>query len=349
MKVKKHILTGIVSLTAVLAFWSCNSPEYTSAKMYVQQENLPKAEEYFLKALDTEPTNPEVPFLLAIDVYQKQEKYDLVKKYLDMSLQRGPRFETEIANQFKYNWGTRYNDGVKYYNAIVKDEATDRDKAISKAIDDFRIAFIFNPKDENTAVQLARCYYDLADDKDKALDFIDEALKTVEPKSNLEGLKARYLVDMDRKDDAIALLTESVKNDPENLKNIENLGVFLFEAGKYDEATQIYKDAIVNFPTEKDLYFNLGLLYIKLNDLDNANLQFQQVLSFDPSDLEVVEAVGDVYINQQDYISAEGYYRQLLDADPMNPNYMRKLANALNGQKRYEEGLDLIRQAKALE
>ena len=69
MKLKTLILA--LSALVMFSFFlnSCQSPEVTSAKVYFQQNNLEAAEEQLLIALQKEPLNPEVPFLLATGVY----------------------------------------------------------------------------------------------------------------------------------------------------------------------------------------------------------------------------------------------------------------------------------------
>lgn len=67
MKIKKINVLIILMIVALII--GCSSQEFTSAKLYVQQKNLPKAEEFFLLAMEREPMNPEVPYLLARDVY----------------------------------------------------------------------------------------------------------------------------------------------------------------------------------------------------------------------------------------------------------------------------------------
>ncbi|HDR04260.1 MAG TPA: tetratricopeptide repeat protein [Candidatus Marinimicrobia bacterium] len=82
MKRKTWLLMAIALISALILF-NCSSMEYTSAKTYVQQNDLVKAEEFFLKAIDLEPENPEIPLRLARDVYIPLDKYQEAKSYLD--------------------------------------------------------------------------------------------------------------------------------------------------------------------------------------------------------------------------------------------------------------------------
>ena len=55
-------------------FVGCSSQEYTSAKLYIQQQEWNKAEEFLIKAKDVEPENPEIPYPLGYHIYGLQKK-----------------------------------------------------------------------------------------------------------------------------------------------------------------------------------------------------------------------------------------------------------------------------------
>ena len=67
---KMRVLSAIV----LLLILACNSPEFTSGKMYVNENNLEKAEEQFKLALQVEPNNALIPYRLAVDVYAPQKR-----------------------------------------------------------------------------------------------------------------------------------------------------------------------------------------------------------------------------------------------------------------------------------
>ena len=70
----KKYLTGILNLLLVLIVFRCSSQEYTSAKLYIQQLEWEKAEEFLIKALVAEPENPEIPYQLGYHIYGLQKK-----------------------------------------------------------------------------------------------------------------------------------------------------------------------------------------------------------------------------------------------------------------------------------
>ena len=60
---KQRIRLAVIGFAAVI-FFGCPSQEYTSANVYIQQEEWAKAKEFLIKAIEVEPDNPEIPYKL---------------------------------------------------------------------------------------------------------------------------------------------------------------------------------------------------------------------------------------------------------------------------------------------
>ena len=90
MKKEKKIkiilaLTYIIAIAAflfasLLLIIGCRSPEFTSALMYVNENNHEKAEAFFNKALIIEPENALVPYFYAYFDLKKKSTYLLLPK-----------------------------------------------------------------------------------------------------------------------------------------------------------------------------------------------------------------------------------------------------------------------------
>jgi|GEM_PF-920440 len=362
MKIKRIKVLFILMVVALII--GCSSQEFTSAKLYVQQKNLPKAEEFFLLAIDREPTNPEIPFLLARDVYGPQEKYDLTLEYLNKSLERGSLFEKEIAELKEYFWQKSYNEGLRYYTALQNQSAEDPEKAIELAIRYLEYAKEFKPVDERAFYQLARIAKNFMEDEAQSMTYLDEGLAKAEDAALIREYKAIQLVQKGERDEALVLLKEVMNMESERKMEASQLYArILLEDERYDEAEATFKEIVDNDPDNPDNYFNLGYLYVRMagaaDDADNeeqateffekAKNQFEIVLAMNPEDVLVIEAVGDLYTELKDYMTAEYYYQQMVDKDPMNANYVKKLGRVIYLQGRHEEGQALWDHAKALE
>jgi tetratricopeptide (TPR) repeat protein len=75
---KKLIFLTITVITFFIL--GCTSEELTSARLYIQQKNWVKAEEFLIKALKVEPENPEIPYLLGRHIYSQREDWDKMNK-----------------------------------------------------------------------------------------------------------------------------------------------------------------------------------------------------------------------------------------------------------------------------
>ena len=113
-------------LFAAVIFVGCSSQEYTSAKLYIQQEEWKKAEEFLIKAIGVEPENPEIPYQLGYHIYALQKKdWQRMNESFDKALAIDPNkkileqgktvkeFVIMARTQF---WAEMYNKGVAEFN-----------------------------------------------------------------------------------------------------------------------------------------------------------------------------------------------------------------------------------------
>ncbi|MEA3499816.1 MAG: tetratricopeptide repeat protein [Candidatus Marinimicrobia bacterium] len=345
----KSLMLIIMLIAVAFLFTACDTPEFTSAKMYVQQKQMDKAEEFFLKAMKSEPTNPEIPFRLARDVYGPAKDYKNVNKYFNESLKRGKTFKANIEKLNEYYWSMAFNEGVKYYNFLVKNKYDDKETTIANSIEKFQTAQLFKPNNPKAYLQEATIVFSFQENHEKAIEILNNALEIIPNNIDLLTKKGLFLNNIGKTDESLAIFKNVIEKDPENLKIGQAYAEILFKQEKYEKSADVYKNLITIHPDKKNLYFNLALSYIRLGKLEEAKSQFENVLAFDPNDKETILVVGDTYLQLKDYITAEVYYRQLIEMEPTNPKYLKRLANALNGQQKYEEGMKYFRQAKALE
>ena len=87
---KQRIRLAVIGFAAVI-FFGCPSQEYTSANVYIQQEEWAKAKEFLIKAIEVEPDNPEIPYKLGYHIYALQEKdWEKMNESFDKALAIDP-------------------------------------------------------------------------------------------------------------------------------------------------------------------------------------------------------------------------------------------------------------------
>ena len=80
----------LLVMLCTFIFWGCPSEEYTSAKLYLQQNDLEKAEEFLVKAMAIEVDNPEIPFQLGHHIYGKDGRWAEMNDVYNKALEIDP-------------------------------------------------------------------------------------------------------------------------------------------------------------------------------------------------------------------------------------------------------------------
>ena len=125
---RKIIGVATLGVLIALAGLACESQEFVSAKMYVQQGDLEAAEKFFLQALEVpaEATNALIPYLLAGQVYAQQKRYQEMNEMLDEALRRNPLQKYQghmivelVENTRQVQWQQEYQRGANLFNEIA--------------------------------------------------------------------------------------------------------------------------------------------------------------------------------------------------------------------------------------
>ncbi len=120
-------------------------------------------------------------------------------------------------------------------------------------------------------------------------------------------------------EDALALLNEWVKTDPDNAMSHARLGVTLFRLDKskeaYDEFTKARKlNADLPHP-----YASLGQLFTQSNDMENARKAFERAYKEDGQDPTTVRTYAEWLLQQGELEKAQEVSTQLLKLTPSAP------------------------------
>jgi tetratricopeptide (TPR) repeat protein len=83
-------------------------------------------------------------------------------------------------------------------------------------------------------------------------------------------------------DEAIKLLSDAVKNEPENAEFKYYLGTFYEEEEQFEKAEIAIQEAIKLEPDNPKYYFRLGVVYDKSNKKEASMDAMRKVISLDP-------------------------------------------------------------------
>ena len=365
---KQRIRLAVIGFAAVI-FFGCPSQEYTSANLYIQQQEWTKAKEFLIKAIKVEPDNPEIPYKLGYYIYASKEKdWEKMNQSFDKALAIDPNkiilgqektvkeLVTMAQTEF---WVDVYNKGGVEYNEYIAAPMDEKDAALKKAIATYEVSARIKPDEAQSYIMLSTCNHN-AGNTDKSENYILKAVK-LSPNDTKANLTAgRIFMQKQEFETALPYIQKAVELEPSNTKSIRNLAqiyydLALLDSSRYTErlekSIQTYEVAInkeMDREVKADLYFNLGILYTKVNNLGEAEYNFMNALDENPEDIEAVMGMAQVFETAEKWRKAEKFYRELIAVDPDNPVHYRGMSRVLLQQGEPDESLRYLEKAKRL-
>ncbi len=333
----------------------CASEELTSAKLYIQQKDWKNAENFLIKALDVEPDNPEVPFLLAREIYARQKNWQKVAEMLDRAMEHPDQKILQGTTVRKYvelarlqYWTDLYNEGVRYYNAYREATGEKRIENLKKAVDSFETARLVNPGKDQTYTILATSYFELGE-RDTALQVIKKAVELNPDNQTINMTAGQILTRMGKLEEAQKYFQKVVEIDPGNTDAIRYLAQNYYDLDQMEKAIEVYNIGIGEEDDLKkrgDLYFNLGVLYMKIGEYANAEDNFMMAYELNPDDTEALLGIAQTFESVEKWRRAEKFYKELIYIDPDNPEYYRAMARVLLRQGKTDEAQRYFEKSK---
>ena len=319
---KRHITIPILALIFLLAGLACESQEFVSAKMYHQQGDLEKAEEFYLLALEveTDMNNAEIPFRLARDVYAAQSRYAEMDAMLVEALRRNPEQRVEkytvadlAENLRQVEWGKQYQRGANLYNEVIQvtggeDPDEEQRAKLMQAKEYFDTAILIKPDEGSTYTNLVYIYRQL-EDKEGERTALETALERDPENVNAWLLAGETAWDAEEYEQALAYYETAYNLEPENMATMQRLTAAYVETEQPTRALEILEQVRQDAPSDPDVYYNLGAVYATIgnNALTTGQEAYREAVSGDPTDYERL-AVAAVYLAQAQNAFSESLY-----------------------------------------
>ncbi|MEM3654339.1 MAG: tetratricopeptide repeat protein [Candidatus Micrarchaeia archaeon] len=182
-----------------------------------------------------------------------------------------------------------YEKGNYYY------EQGDYDRAI----ENYNMAIILNPRFLECYFNRALCYYN----------------------------KKNY-------DKAIEDYTKAIEIDPDNPMIYNNRGDAYYRKQDFEKAIADYNKAISLNPEYLKAYYNRGLAYASMQDYESGVENFTKVIELDPNFVEAYNARGLAYEFLEKYDEAIADYQKALE---INPNFTEAQEHLAAAQKKKSE------------
>lgn len=188
-------------------------------------------------------------------------------------------------------------------------------------------------------------------------DRIDDAIATYEQAISIDtdnkdariGL-ANALLEKDDPDASIAYFEDAIKRAPDMPGPLSHLGKALIDAKKYKEAVGVLFKSLelqINFAPA---HTNLGIAFQEMDMLNDALECHKTSLLLDPTDIYAHNKIADTYIKRKEYDKANEHYARVIELAPKDPNSYARLASSyVSYQNRYEEAMELLHKALAID
>ena len=351
---KLRILVSTLALFFLLSFFlsSCQSPEVTSAKVYFQQDNIEAAEEQLLIALEKEPMNPEVPFLLAVKVHIPRKEWIKAKEYLEKVKEINPNYVYpdvgSADEQLHRLWNEIHTQGANKFNEAIREILpSEKDLLLNAAADKFLLALEIRDNEVSSYNALTKCYY-MLDDTVNLLKTSEKVLDLGLYDEDISLYYVQVLFDQKQQDKALASLNNVLTDHPESVKLQELRIQFLAQLERLDEAKEIARNLSEEYPTDVDIMYLLAQIYYKLGDYESAQYQFNKVLIENPDDIQVLQSITSSAFQAEDWIMAEEYARRMVELDPEYAMGYTLLWKSLYNQGRKDEAEEYRQIEKSL-
>ena len=218
-----------------------------------------------------------------------------------------------------------------------------------------------NPKktslSNNSLSKLLNKAQALAEDEkfEEALAQIDSALakaKTPYDISKTNQIKASYLYNMDRMDDAAAAAREAIKADGlDNLEHLQTkflLAQLLTQSEDYAGSIKAFDDFAADAPKVKGTEYILQAgNYYYTDDFKNAIVFADKAFaSGDAPSKSWYQIKLNSYYQGEDYAGAVAYAKELMVADPENRQYLSIIVSSYLSEDKNDEALATLAEAK---
>jgi tetratricopeptide (TPR) repeat protein len=379
MKNFSTIAAFIVLTFAVMTQgFQCGSPEFSGAKLRIQQKDYPGAIKLLEVEVKKNPTNEEAWFLLG-ELDANEGDYRGMTVAFNEALKLNNKHEKEIYNVRYSKWGQQVNSGVTYLSRASADSLQFYDMAIN----DFKTAEVIWPDTGLTYKYLGIAYNNKGD--------LDNALLAFkaswEKEKDLESLKRVgriYFVkgsDLDTKfdtdnADSLRILKNlnqirigTHKNDvmaafgaPDDVKKLEapkKRGKKVVGEKASPKEIWTYKNLGLTLEIENDLVSSMTKLHVPAIDstyhrqalvmYDSAETVFEQIKNVDPKDNDNLNMLLQAYVKSNRIKEAINTFQIAVKNDPNNKNNHYILGILYREDDEYQTAIDEFKAALAID
>lgn len=326
MKSKATVIVAILAvvMATLPSFVRAQGMEVTSAKVYLQNNNKEKAEEFLLKALEKDPNHKDAHFYMGLLDFYKGSYESMLAHWdkfdsKDLGKVEKKQYDSTIKNLFRDS----FNKGVKLFSEQNWDGAASN----------FRVAMRVNPipKDYLVNVNLGSALMN-GEKTDEAIEVM-EKVAAVDPKNPIvwDILSLGYIRKSDYPNIIKAYTNYVMLTDKPDKVAYYQIARAYFATGDTLKAADTYESGMVKIPDEMDFYVQASAIRSQFGQNDQSAQILERARKIDPTNPQVLYSLGTIYYILKQYQKAVDPLEAFLQLEPKSIDGWDTLGNAYFG------------------
>ncbi|MBI3675005.1 MAG: sulfotransferase [Proteobacteria bacterium] len=152
---------------------------------------------------------------------------------------------------------------------------------------------------------------------DHAIEAAQEALGNGVEHPVLLALRAQWLEEQGRPQEALADLQRARELAPRDIGVLQSLGECLARLERPADAIMTFNSAIAIYADHAPLHFNKGFAHELMGDMEAARAAHEQAVKLDPNHAQALGRLATLAAGRRDWKSAREHAQNALEADPM--------------------------------
>jgi tetratricopeptide (TPR) repeat protein len=293
-------------------------------KIYLDDKDFPKSEEFFKEAMSIDPESRELSFLIGLLQREKGDNINAI-----MLFEKALHFPVKLsyhARDIKLSDSDiLYNIALSFLYLGENEKAIDSLESITKV--EFHIP---------SFVLLSEIFTKQSEYQ-KALENLLKA-KEIEPdNTDISTKMGNIYFQTGDYEKAEKAYNDAANTGSDSSEIYNNIASTFAARGQNDKAEAFYKKSVKKNPKFHDGYKNLGYLYMREKKYDKAIINFEKAFKLKPIMRESGDRLGEIYYINGDFKNSYRIYKNLLNLFPGDPRLYNNLGVcALNLEKTKE-------------
>lgn len=138
---------------------------------------------------------------------------------------------------------------------------------------------------------------------------------------------------------------EIKKIDPQNLKNLNLLGIIFYQKKEFNKSIQILNDSIKLNSNNPELFNNLGIAYMKIKNFNQAIQSFKRAIEINSHFIEPYNNLGVSLKEVKKINEAIEYFEKAIELETKNPKAYNNIGSIYFETNKFEKSIEYFNKA----